>query len=225
MKNLNQSGFSAIEAVLLVVIVAIIGGTGYFVWHAKQNTDKSLNDTANSQPGIAKASKITDFAGCKAATGSKLLETYPEQCVTKSGQKFTNQQYLEIKEWGIKLPLTSPIASVVYSSGQYSTGTSSATGGTAKLGLPSLGSDCGDSSGAPLGLYVRFTQSDVQEEDVNNIEGGPSLHDLAKSAVTLDGYMYAYAHSQFACSDNASTLNAATTALRDAIKSLKSADK
>jgi type II secretory pathway component PulJ len=42
----NPKGFSAIEALLILVIVAIIGGTGWYIWHSRSNTDKTL--TANS---------------------------------------------------------------------------------------------------------------------------------------------------------------------------------
>jgi hypothetical protein len=86
----KESGFAVVEALLILVILAIIGGTGYFIWHAKQSSEKSLANASNSQQGIVKASTVTDFASCKAASGSKLLETYPEQCVTKDGKKFTD---------------------------------------------------------------------------------------------------------------------------------------
>jgi hypothetical protein len=56
MKKSGQSGFAVIEAVLVLVIVGILGFTGYFVWHAKQSTDKSLDNTAKSQPATAKKS-------------------------------------------------------------------------------------------------------------------------------------------------------------------------
>ncbi len=59
MKKIDQTGFAAIEAVLVCVILGIIGFTGYFVWHAKQNTDESLNNTASSQPGIAKKKAVS----------------------------------------------------------------------------------------------------------------------------------------------------------------------
>lgn len=57
MKKLNQTGFAAIEAVLILVVVAILGFTGWFVWQAKQNTDESLNAANSSEQAIAKAKK------------------------------------------------------------------------------------------------------------------------------------------------------------------------
>jgi hypothetical protein len=68
MKKLSQSGFAAVETVLLVVIVAAIAGIGYYVWHTHNNVDKLTStsetpDTINSvstpkAPQINKASDL-----------------------------------------------------------------------------------------------------------------------------------------------------------------------
>lgn len=90
MANSKQSGFAIIETTLILFVLCMLGFTGWFIWHAKQNADKSLNAATNSDLGIVVSSKVTDFGSCKAAKGSKMLETYPEQCVTKDGKKFTD---------------------------------------------------------------------------------------------------------------------------------------
>ena len=203
----DSQGFAALEAILVIIILAIVGFTGWFVVHSQKATDKTLASTGNSS---------TPKAAPKTTT------------VTSKD----TQKYLEIKEWGIKFPLSSAIETAVYSSGQFSSGPSSATGGSAKLGLTSLGSDCGDSSGAPLGEYVEFTQSDVNEENVSQVVGGSSLHDLMKTAVKVPGsdggyggYYIAYIHPQQGCDDNTAALTAATAAFNQALKSMKSADQ
>lgn len=51
MKKLSQSGFTAVELVLVVVIVAAIAGTGYFVWHENAKSSPAstaVNTTASS---------------------------------------------------------------------------------------------------------------------------------------------------------------------------------
>jgi Tfp pilus assembly protein PilV len=53
----NQSGFSAIEALLILVIVGIIGGTGWYVMHANKNTNDTLNNS-----GLGTATKSTKKA-------------------------------------------------------------------------------------------------------------------------------------------------------------------
>lgn len=108
----QSAGFSVVELLLVLVVVGILGFTGWFVYHAQQNTTNTLNTTNKSGQSstTAKTKAVTTFAECKQASGSKMLETYPEQCVTKGGKTFTDtdtgssQQYLDIKEWGIKLP-------------------------------------------------------------------------------------------------------------------------
>jgi Tfp pilus assembly protein PilX len=39
----NQCGFTAVAGLLVLVIVAIIGGTGWYVINANKNTDDTLN--------------------------------------------------------------------------------------------------------------------------------------------------------------------------------------
>lgn len=81
-RSVTQSGFAALEAVLILVIVAILGFTGWFVWHSKQAADKSLNNTANSSASSALLkTKITNFAECKKAAGSQILTTVPPACI------------------------------------------------------------------------------------------------------------------------------------------------
>ena len=85
MKKSNQFGLSAIETLLIIVILGIVGFTGWFVWHSKQATDTSLTNTANSQPSIAKK---------KAVTTKETTDTT------------TAQKYLVIKEWGVRIPVS-----------------------------------------------------------------------------------------------------------------------
>jgi Tfp pilus assembly protein PilV len=105
----NQQGFSVVEGLLILVIVGILGFTGWFVWHARQTADKTLSSADKSAGGTIKATKINSFEACKKASGSKMLETYPEQCVAKDGKTFTDPgqslKYISIKEWGVKLAL------------------------------------------------------------------------------------------------------------------------
>ncbi|MDB5163883.1 MAG: hypothetical protein JWS12_501 [Candidatus Saccharibacteria bacterium] len=44
----NESGFSVIEAILLLIIVIAIAGVGYYVYKAKKNTTATYNTTASS---------------------------------------------------------------------------------------------------------------------------------------------------------------------------------
>lgn len=110
----NQKGFSVGQVLLVVVVLGLIGGVGYYVY---QRQNKSM---------------ITTFEECKAA-GNPIMESYPEQC-SVDGKTYTNpnqqldkavtdstdettqpkQKYLEVKELDIKLPLDAEISGAYY---------------------------------------------------------------------------------------------------------------
>lgn len=88
----NLSGFSAIEGLLILVIIGILGFTGWFVWHAKQSADKSLTSNNSTTPVIKK----------KAAT----------KIVTKSTDQTAS--YFVVKEWGLRFKVPNGLADVKY---------------------------------------------------------------------------------------------------------------
>lgn len=64
----SQSGFSAVEALIVVLVLVVLAGAGYFVWHKhhestpKVKTGTSSSSTSTTYP-IAKAGLIcTDFS-------------------------------------------------------------------------------------------------------------------------------------------------------------------
>lgn len=56
--NKNQNGYGTVEIILIIVIVAAIGFVGWFVYHTKQNSDKTLDQATstsqNAGPHFAK---------------------------------------------------------------------------------------------------------------------------------------------------------------------------
>ncbi|MDB5185394.1 MAG: hypothetical protein JWN38_1202 [Candidatus Saccharibacteria bacterium] len=74
----QQDGFSAVEAILLLVIVAIVGFVGWYVLNANQNTDEVNAETRNTATAAAS--------------------------VAPTSKSTTAQKYLTIKEWGVRLP-------------------------------------------------------------------------------------------------------------------------
>lgn len=85
----DKNGFAALETLLILVIVALIGGTGWYVWHSKQQADKTLNAAQSENTSAFKSTTVKSFADCQKAAGSTVQQSYPEVCVTKSGQRFT----------------------------------------------------------------------------------------------------------------------------------------
>ncbi|PJE65465.1 hypothetical protein COU91_01495, partial [Candidatus Saccharibacteria bacterium CG10_big_fil_rev_8_21_14_0_10_47_8] len=39
----NQKGFTLIESLLVVLILAVVGFAGYYVWHTRHESNKSSN--------------------------------------------------------------------------------------------------------------------------------------------------------------------------------------
>jgi len=116
----NQNGYSAVEIILVVIVLGIVGFTGWFVYHAKQSADKAYE--ANTSVGApTPTTTASSYDACTKASGSKILETYPEQCVSADGKTYTNNKAnatkLAIKEWGVSLPLTADVADATYTIG------------------------------------------------------------------------------------------------------------
>jgi uncharacterized protein (UPF0333 family) len=78
----QQLGFSVVEGLLITIIVAILGGVGWYVWNSQKEVDKTYSQTANSS--VSPKSKNS--------TNSAALDSSPN--------------YFVIKEWGVKLPVT-----------------------------------------------------------------------------------------------------------------------
>lgn len=67
----------SIGAILLIAGVSLLFGViGFAIW-------KQL-DYQNS--------RVSDYAACVKSAGSFIQESYPEVCVTRHGQRFTNPQ-------------------------------------------------------------------------------------------------------------------------------------
>jgi hypothetical protein len=76
----NQRGFSAVETLIIIIVLVAIGGVGYYIWHAKQTN--------------------------KGSTNTKTL-THQN---TPSNNLTSNTAYLTISKQNIRLPLTSEIS-------------------------------------------------------------------------------------------------------------------
>jgi hypothetical protein len=72
--NYRQSGHAVLIVSVVIIVVVLIGLLGWMFW---QNLSK------------ANGSSVTNYDQCVAVPSSKILETYPEQCVTSDGRSFT----------------------------------------------------------------------------------------------------------------------------------------
>lgn len=53
----NQSGFGVVEGLLILIIVGILGFTGWYVWHSKNNANENLNAAANTNLSTSSTKK------------------------------------------------------------------------------------------------------------------------------------------------------------------------
>jgi len=76
MKKINQSGFGAVEALLLILVLAVIGFAGFYVWHSQKKTAPAATVTTSSD---SKATTNDVYAGWKSYSlkYEKLSFKYP----------------------------------------------------------------------------------------------------------------------------------------------------
>lgn len=161
----NQKGFSAIEGLLIFIIVAIIAGVGWYVWDSNKKTNDILNNAEKSSGSVARPT-------------------------TNKKETKIETQYLVVKEWGIKMPLSSAIADVYYV-----VSTSSQTNGqpnTMWLGLKSLDDKgCAAANANTGGAYPLGALLKVSPDETDPVSGTP-YKQLNPEGVTLGNYYYAY---------------------------------
>jgi Tfp pilus assembly protein PilV len=52
MPKADQKGFSIIEAILILVVIGVLGFTGWFVYHARQTANKDLSSKNSTGPYV-----------------------------------------------------------------------------------------------------------------------------------------------------------------------------
>lgn len=103
MKNTNQQGFTVVEALIIIFIIAVLGGIGWFVWN-KQNDSaapKSNNTQATNTNKPSKSKTKTMPVGFRTYTSSEgaFSFAYPsgwgdlEQAADQSGLTAKTPQF------------------------------------------------------------------------------------------------------------------------------------
>jgi len=99
----KQQGFSIVETLLILIIVGLVGFTGWFIFSAKSTASKSLATSADvSDQQVAKTDTVNDFYSCWRVVGS-VSQSVPSTC-TFSGKsyqspaKFDKNQILNISK-------------------------------------------------------------------------------------------------------------------------------
>ncbi len=97
--NKDSSGFSPVEAILVLVIVGLIGYVGWYVAHAKHAADKTLNTAASTtagastKPALATGTDNSSLDSNLNAIGSSLNTSSSDSAASNSA---VNDQSSEI---------------------------------------------------------------------------------------------------------------------------------
>lgn len=195
-----QHGFTVIEGLLILVIVGIIAGTGWYVWNAQDKANKNLDSAAKSSQNVPIATKkISTFEECKKSAGSKIQESYPEVCVTKDGNKFTNaaqasNSYLVIKEWGVKMKESNMSSDAYYVQDVGGNNTDAQSYyNIDSHQLDALKANDGSCKGEYIGIIGRLKKNDPSwQDDPITVQG-------ANSGKVIGDYIYTFTtHKQYA---------------------------
>ncbi|MEI9914067.1 MAG: hypothetical protein WDN66_03750 [Candidatus Saccharibacteria bacterium] len=85
----NEKGFTVVEGLLIVLVLAVIGFGGYYVWHTQHKT---------------KPVAVTTSSSTKPATTAKTTTTAPT----------STTKYLQVTQLGVELPLATGIDDLIY---------------------------------------------------------------------------------------------------------------
>lgn len=72
---------------MILIIIAIVAGTGFYVWHSKNQTDKTLSNASNTNLAIAKKTK-TQSSSSTSTSNDQMLNFI--MCAKSAGSKIVN---------------------------------------------------------------------------------------------------------------------------------------
>ncbi|SRR6266704_455520 len=167
----RQSGFGTVKIVLIVFVLAAVSVTGLVL-------------SQQHKPNSAKNS---------AATSQTQTATQPQNTTTTQSAAATTQ-YLTIKEWGVKIPLSSKIQDSYY---VVPTGITNSTDGRPSgiyLDVASLKNSCGDISVGNSNTSIEKAVGEIVRSLPTDKDpvSGKLYTQLNPNGTTIGGYYYGY---------------------------------
>jgi hypothetical protein len=109
MKN-YQKGFSAVEALLILVIVGVIGGVGYFVYSSQKKTNEALENAAKVSSSVYASTKTETkpvaeseiYVDWKSFSKNGYVFKYPDDWTLLEGQPFGTVTSPDFKSTGVQ---------------------------------------------------------------------------------------------------------------------------
>lgn len=136
----QQKGFAVLESFLIMVIIVVVSGVGWYAIHTKHQTDRIL----------AQADKISQNTPISKKSTKNTQSSIP-----------FNQKYLIVNELGVKISLSSSILDAYYIIDD-----ASKPPNQVALSIESLKNTQCKAEGWPLALLFRYT--DLDRDPVNN---------------------------------------------------------
>ena len=198
----NEKGFSVFEGLLIILVVAVIGFGGYYVWHTQHK----------AKPTAA----ITTTSSTKPTTSTKTTTSTP------------TQKYITISAWGVRVPYSG--SDTLSASDQTCTENGDAAGDTVNLGCSvditsqdlanSVGSCQSTRATGTVGYFYRMGINDNYSET-----SGAGYEPVAQWTASNPGkytnigsYTYAFAELGAAWGgQGAVSINTSTNALADTV--------
>jgi cytoskeletal protein RodZ len=108
-KTRNQAGFAHLEKLLLGVIVLIIVGVGWYVWHSVSQANKNLNNAGNSSTVASSKKKTTSspISSTQSKASTINPSSIPASIVSNNPAYVTEtptavNNFITINEWNVK---------------------------------------------------------------------------------------------------------------------------
>jgi len=188
----TQNGFSALEAVIVVVVLAILGLSGWLFWQ------RSHTKTATP---VAQQTKTVSH-GHQADQTPRATQPYQAGSSQIVAQGSAENGYLNFKQWGVRIQLGANNSDGYYVIKQ-------TFSNTAFLSVESLkNNDCAADK-TSTGIITRFTAQDVDSSNQQLETDIYSGYD-----VQIGDYYYVYISPQSTCSDDASLQTKADNAIK-----------
>ncbi len=174
----SQSGFGILELLLIVLMAGIIGGTGYYVWRSYNQTNNSLKAVASSTNQLIKRK-----------TTSSTTATTVKPVATAS-----TDQYLVIKEWGVRMKLSPELADAYYAFAPNET----TSAYLSTKSLVAVAPSC-----APLATSIGaiYRQTEAEYQAASQASSG----DNPPGNIKIGKYHYGFLGTQAGCFDSSNT--------------------
>jgi hypothetical protein len=201
MENSHER-YSSARILLIIIIVAIIGAVGAYVWHSQKTVDDTYNATGNQSVAPSKQKTIN----------SNSTQATP---APSASQNFT------IKEWGVTAPYSDNLI-LEYKLNSKGSLPRSAIFSSKQLDASSAQCSHNHSYGGRIDQY-RYNE---EMSGAGNSTGNSTAEEYAKTLkkseyAHIGDYYYFFRHSQGACGDSSKS-NEIQAQTNNAVKDLVS---